>query len=160
MNEHGHTHTVRERRRTVDRRVVSPGQIIAGAIGLFLLIFGGVALARVGLSSLTGETNTVLGFDHTALMGLIDIVGGLLFLGAASSPAMKGSMIGLGLMTLAFGAIVAIEPAAFDTALGGGRDLGLLYVIIGIVGLLAALAFPTITVDRVATEEDGSTSKV
>lgn len=160
MTEHGHTHTVRERRRTVDRRVVSPGQIIAGAIGLFLIVLGGVALARVGLSSLTGETTTVLGFGHTALMGMIDIAAGLLFLGAASSPTMKGSMVGLGVVTIAFGAIVAIEPAAFDTAFGGGRELGVLYVIIGVVGLLAALGFPTIVVDRVATEEDDTSSRL
>jgi hypothetical protein len=155
-----HTHLVRERRRTVDRRVISPGQMIAGAIGLFLLILGGVVLARVGLTSLTGETTTVLGFGHTALMGLIDIVAGLMFLGAASSPGMKGSLIGLGLMTLAFGSIVAIEPNAFDAAFGGGRELGLLYIIVGVVALLAAVLFPTTVVDRVATEEDDARTTV
>src|SRR5690554_7424778 len=73
--------TVAHRRsQAVDRRVMSPARIVAGILGVILLVMGGVALARTGLSSLTGETATVLGFEHTALMGLIDIVAGLLFL--------------------------------------------------------------------------------
>jgi hypothetical protein len=144
---------IHERRRTVDRRVISPAQVVAGLIGLFLVILGGVALARTGLSALTSPTETVLGFAHTPLMGLIDVVAGIFFLGAAASSGVRGTLIGLGLAAVAFGAIVAIEPGAFNEALGGGRELGVLYVIIGAVGLLAGWAFPTTVVDRVATED-------
>jgi len=158
MTDPERTHEVRRRRRTVDRRVISPAQVVAGIIGLVLVVIGGVALARVGLSSWTDETTTVLAFDHTALMGLIDIVAGLLFLAAAASSGVRGALIGLSLIAVAFGAIVAIEPDAFDSALGGGRELGVLYIVIGVVGMLAALAFPTTVVDRVATEEDGTTT--
>lgn len=158
MTDHEHTtHEVHERRRTVDRRVISPAQVVAGIIGLFLVILGGVALARVGFSSLTGETVTVLGFGHTALMGLIDVIAGLFFLGAAASSGVRATLIGLGLGAVAFGAIVAIEPGAFDSALGGGREIGVLYIIVGVVGLIAAWAFPTTVVDRVATQDDGAT---
>jgi hypothetical protein len=133
--------------------VFSPAQMVAGLIGLILVILGGVALARVGFDSLTGDTASVLGLDHTMLMALIDIVAGLLFLGAAASSSGRGSLIGLSLIAVAFGAIVAIEPDAFDGALGGGQDLGVLYLILGLVGLVAAMAFPTKVVDRVATTE-------
>lgn len=153
-----HSRKVRWRRRTVDRRVISPAQMVAGIIGLILVILGGVALARVGLSSLTGDTTFVLGIGHTALMGLIDVVVGLFFLGAAASSGARGTLIGLSLAAVAFGAIVTIEPDAFDSALGGGRELGLLYLIIGVVGLLAALAFPERVVDRVDTEQDDATT--
>lgn len=152
------THEVRRRRRTVDRRVTSPAQIVAGIIGLILVIMGGVTLARVGLTSLTSDTTSVLGVGHTGLMGLIDVVAGLFFLGAAASSGARGTVIGLSLVAVAFGAIVAIEPDAFDSSLGGGRELGLLYVIIGVVGLLAALAFPKRVVDRVDTEQDDATT--
>ncbi len=153
MTDHASTHEVHERRSTAGRRVISPAQIVAGAIGLILLILGGVALARVGFDSLTGATASVVGLDHTTLMALVDIVAGLLFLGAASSASGRGSLIGLSLIAVAFGAVVAIEPDAFDSALGGGQDLGILYLILGLVGLVAALAFPTKVVDRVATTE-------
>ena len=155
MTDHDHasSHEVHERTSTADRRVLSPSQVVAGIIGLILVILGGVALARLGFDSLTGETETVLGLEHTTLMALIDIVAGLLFLGAAASAGGRGTLIGLSLIALAFGAIVAIEPEAFEEALGGGRDLGLLYAILGGVGLIAAFAFPTKVVDRVATTE-------
>jgi len=158
MSDHEHVHEVHQRRRTVDRRVISPAQIVAGIIGLILVVIGGVALARTGFDSLTGETTSVLGIDHTALMGVIDVVAGLFFLGAAASSGGRSTLIGLSLGSLAFGAIVAIEPGAFDSALGGGRDLGVLYIVIGAVGLVASLAFPTTVVDRVATQEDGATT--
>jgi hypothetical protein len=153
MTDRASTHEVHERRSTSGRRVISPSQIVAGAIGLILLILGGVALARVGFDSLTGTTASVVGLDHTLLMALIDIVAGLLFLGAAASTNGRGSLIGLSLIAVAFGAVVAIEPEAFDSALGGGQNLGILYLVLGLVGLVAAMAFPTRIVDRVATTE-------
>ncbi|MCJ7780748.1 MAG: hypothetical protein MUQ27_07970 [Acidimicrobiia bacterium] len=111
------THEVRQRRRTADRRITSPAQIVAGLIGVILVVMGGVVLARVGLASLTGDITAVLGIGHTALMGLIDVVAGLLFLGAAASSGVRGNLIGLSLLAVAFGAVVAIEPAAFDSTL-------------------------------------------
>ena len=83
MTDHEH-HEVHQRHRTVDRRVFSPAQVVAGIIGMILVIIGGVVLARVGLDSLTGDTTAVFGFEHTALMGLIDVIAGLFFLGAAA----------------------------------------------------------------------------
>jgi hypothetical protein len=82
----------------------------------------------------------------------------LLYLGATASSSGRGNLIGLSLLAIAFGAVVAIEPAAFNSALGGGREFGLLYLILGVVGLLVALALPTKVVDPVATEEDGATN--
>lgn len=158
MTDREHTHAVRQRRRTADRRVISPAQIVAGLIGVILVVMGGVVLARVGLASLTSDTTAVLGIDHTALSGLIDVVAGLLYLGATASSSSRRNLIALSLLAIGFGAVVAIEPAAFTSALGGGREFGLLYLILGVVGLLVALALPTKVVDRVATEEDGATN--
>jgi len=74
------------------------------------------------------------------------------------SPAqMVAGIIGLSLVAIAFGAIVAIEPSAFDS-LGAGSELGLLYLVLDVGGLVAALAFPTTVVDRVATQQDGAAS--
>lgn len=152
------THTMRQRRHTVDRRVSSPARLVAGLIGLFFLVLGGVALARTGLSSLTGETATVLGFEHTSLMGIIDIGAGLLFLGAAAAVGVAGGLTWISLVSIAFGAVMAIEPGAMSSALGGGPDLGLVYVVAGLLGLLAAVVFPTRVVDSEATHEDGAVS--
>ncbi|MCO6503497.1 MAG: hypothetical protein J5I28_10490, partial [Acidimicrobiales bacterium] len=96
----------------------------------------------------------VLGFEHTALMGLIDIVAGLLFLVAAAAVAVRGQLTGISLLTTAFGAVMMIEPGAMSDALGGGSDLGLLYVVVGLLGLLAAMMFPTRVTEVEAVHED------
>lgn len=145
---------VHHSRQTVDRRVASPARFVAGAIGLFLLIMGGVALARTGITSLTGETATVLGFEHTTLMGLIDIVAGLMFLVAAAAVAVRAQLTGISLLVVGFGAVMMIEPEALASALGGGFDLGLVYVVVGLLGLLAAALFPTRIVDTDAVRDD------
>lgn len=157
MTNHQHRE-VHQRHRTVDRRVFSPAQAIAGVIGLILVIIGGVVLARVGLDSLIGDTANVFGFEHTALMGLTDVITGLFLLGAAASTAVRGTMIGLSMAAIGFGAIVAIEPDAFNTGLGGASELGVFYILVGAVGLLAAWAFPTTVVDHIATRDDGHDS--
>ena len=150
---HRSTHVVHERRQAVDRRVMSPARVVAGILGVLLLIMGGVALARTGFGSLTGETATVLGFEHTTLMGLIDIVAGLMFLVAAAAVAVRGQLTGVSLLAAAFGAVMMIEPEALSSALGGGSDLGLVYVVVGLLGLLAAMMFPTRVTEAEAVHE-------
>jgi hypothetical protein len=149
-------HNVRRESETVARRVSSPARFVSGLIGLVLIVMGGVALARTGLRDLTGETASVLGFEHTALMGIIAVVTGLLFVGAAAAATVKAALMSVSLLSIAFGAIVAIEPGAFGDILGGGRDLGLLYVFAGLLGLLAAVAFPTRVVDTEASRHEDS----
>jgi|FLYL01.1.fsa_nt_gi hypothetical protein len=154
MERQHHNHRQTVSRTSADRRVWSPAQLVAGAVGVALVVMGGVALARTGADSLTGEVVTVGGFGHTTLMGLIDVVAGLLFLGSAgSATAVRAGLTGLALAALAFGAVVAIEPGTFETTLGSGRPLGLLYALIGVVSLVAAWASPLIVVDRRAGED-------
>ncbi|HEX6945907.1 MAG TPA: hypothetical protein VF246_00925 [Acidimicrobiia bacterium] len=148
------TQVAHRRSQAVDRRVMSPARIVAGLLGVFLLVMGGVALARTGLSSLTGETATVFGFEHTTLMGLIDVVAGLLFLVAAAAISVRGQLTGVSLLAAAFGAVMMIEPDSLSEALGGGTDLGLVYVVVGLLGLLAAMIFPTRVTETEAIRED------
>lgn len=137
-------------RRVVDRKAWSPAQFLAGAIGLFLIVMGGVAVARTGLAGgLTTDTVQVFGFGHTALWGLIELVIGLLFAGAAAGPwEAKRSLGSLGALGLAFGIIVLIEPGPFTDGLGFGTATGALYTGIGAASLLAAWWSPTYLVDE------------
>ena len=136
--------------RRVGRRTWSPAQFIAGAIGLFLVVIGGVALARLlPTDSLTGDTVTVLGVGHTTLMAIIAVGLGLLFLVQVGTPfEVQPSLITLGVTTLAFGLIVIIEPDAFDNALALGRTGGWLYSAIGLLAVLAGVVSPTVTSRR------------
>lgn len=141
-----------ESRTVVDRRTWSPSQIVAGLIGLFLTVMGAVAILRVGFDSLTGDTTSVLGIEHTLLMGIIHLVGGLFFLGAAGTVlGSRSGLTSLGLIALAFGLVYAIEPDSLSAALGGDGRVGWLYAIVGAVALLAAWLSPTIQTQRTAT---------
>jgi len=140
-----------EARTVVDRKTWSPSQAVAGVIGLFLTVMGAVAILRVGFESLTGETTAVLGIEHTLLMGIIHLVAGLFFLGAAGTVlGSRSGLTSLGLMALAFGLVYAIEPESLAAALGGDERVGWLYAVIGAVALSAWVS-PTIQTQRTAT---------
>jgi hypothetical protein len=143
-----------DKRVTLDKRVWSPAQLVAAALGLFLIVLGAVSLLRSGVETLTSPTATVLGFSQTPLMALISIVMGALFLRAAASTlGVRGSLTFLGLLSLGFGLIVAIEPGATATWFGGTRSLGLLYLAIGAASLVAGWASPTIVQERTSTRQ-------
>ena len=139
-------------RTVVDRRTWSPSQIVAAVIGLFLTVLGAVAILRVGFDSLTGETTAVLGINHTLLMGLVHLVAGLFFLGAAGTVlGSRSGLTTLGLIALAFGLVYAIEPDSLASVLGGDERVGWLYAFIGAVALVSAWLSPTIQVQRHST---------
>ena len=154
MTVHSHDDFTRqgEARTVVDRRTWSPSQIVAGIIGLFLTVMGAVAVLRVGFETLTGETTAVLGIEHTLLMGLVHLLVGLVFLGAAGSVlGSRSGLTTLGLIALAFGLVYAIEPDSLASALGGDERVGWLYAIVGVIALLSAWLSPTIQTQRTAT---------
>jgi hypothetical protein len=110
-----------------------------------------VAILRVGFDSLTGETTAVLGINHTLLMGLVHLVAGLFFLGAAGTVlGSRSGLTTLGLIALAFGLVYAIEPDSLASVLGGER-VGWLYAFLGSVALVSAWLSPTIQVQRHST---------
>lgn len=150
-----HDHTKQQRRRAVGTRTFSPAQAVAGLIGLVLLIVGGVAMARVGFDSLTGDTATVLGLDHTLLLAIIHVVAGLLFLGAASSVfGSRSQLIGLGVALVAFGAVVLIEPSPFIDYLGEGRPVGAAHLVLGAISVITGITAGTVTTESVVTDEE------
>jgi hypothetical protein len=109
-------------------------------IGIILLVIGLVALARTGIpaDSLTDVTTTVGPFTRTPLMAIIEIILGLLVI-VASADADRASLLGIGMIALVFGIVWMIEPGAFEPWLGIGRDTALLYLIIGIAGIVVGL---------------------
>jgi hypothetical protein len=115
-------------------------QIAAGVMGVLLLVIGLVTLARTGIptESFTEPTTTVGPFGRTPLMGLIEVLLGVLVIGAAAT-ADKGSVTAIGLIALVFGIVWMIEPGAFGELLGIGRDSAILYLLIGAVALATGL---------------------
>lgn len=139
----------------------SPAQLVALAFGIFFVVMGAVAMARGGLSGDTFDTKivNVLGFDHTALLGVIELVFGLLLVLAGAVPgAGRGTMAFLGVVALGFGIVVLAAADSLRGSLGVTAANGWLYVITGIVNLVAAMAAPVIFTRQhraVGYREDG-----
>jgi hypothetical protein len=114
--------------------------IVGGAMGVVLVVIGLVALARTGLpvDDLTGPTASVGPFERTPLMALIEIVAGLLVIAAAVSGD-RAALVTVGLLALIFGIVWLIEPGAFADALGAGMATAVLYLLLGIVAIVAGM---------------------
>jgi hypothetical protein len=122
---------------------VSVSSLLAGAVGVLLLVMGILALARTGIPAddLTTPAVAIGPFTRTALMGLIEIVAGMLALAAAADRAVGGAAF-LGVIAGVFGIVWIIEPGAFNSALGVGTTTGWFYVII------AAMLLTAVALDR------------
>jgi hypothetical protein len=132
------------------RRIVrwtwSPAQLVGFVVGLVFVVLGGVAVARTGVDfqHLTLKHVQVAGVGHTQLLGYLEIGFGLLMLGAAAvADGGRGFMTFLGLVALAFGLIVAIQPSSFRRSLGvAGGGYGIFLAVVGAIVVLVSLVSP------------------
>lgn len=128
--------------------------IAASVLGALLLVVGIVALARTGVPAdgLIETTASVGPFTRTPLMAILEIALGLIIV-VASATGEKGSLLGVGVVSLVFGIVWLIEPGAFGELLGVGRSSAVLYLLVGLVVLLAGIfASPGGTVIRERVE--------
>jgi hypothetical protein len=150
LARHGHTQLGEQEQveETSRSTAWSPAQFVAGAIGIAAIVYGAVALSETGLDTgtLFHPTATVAGFGHTPLLALIEILFGVFMLLAALVPAGQGAMALLSAAALAFGVVVIADlwDAKLHHWLGVSDKSGWLFVVVGAVGLLAAITLPTI----------------
>lgn len=132
-------------------RTWTPAQILALAVGVLLVVLGGVALIRTGVGgSVLEPTVTVAGLAYTPLLAIIELVFGLILMAMGAFPGAADGIVFLGLLALAFGLLLVIEPTAFESSIAAGRAHGWFYVVTGGFMALVALASPAIA-RRVAT---------
>jgi len=120
-----------------------PGQLVGLIAGVGMLVLGTVALTRSGLdvNSLYSPHVEVAGLHHTPLLGVVEVVFGLLVVAASAVPGtVRGLLVVLGVTALAAG-IVAL--AATGTWLhdhfGAHRANGWLFIVEGALVVLAAM---------------------
>lgn len=135
-----------------DGRHWSPAQILALVVGVVFVVLGGVALLRTGIrvDTILEPTTTVAGLAYTPLLAIIELVFGLLLMAMGAFPGASDGIVFLGLLALAFGLLLVIEPAAFQDSIAAGRAHGWFYVVTGGIAALTALVSPSVT-RRVAT---------
>lgn len=112
--------------------------VVGSLLGVLVLVIGVVTVARTGIPAgdLTAASTSVGPFSRTTLMGIIEVILGLLLIGAGST---GNGLRGLGLVFAVFGLVWIIEPGAFQGALGITAATGWLYLVVGLLALGAGL---------------------
>jgi len=127
--------------------------VIVGIVGLALIVVGLLAVTRAGMDGpLNDPVVEVLGFTHTATLGLIEAGMGLVLLICAASTSRAASIF-FGLV-LGIGALIgALQTESFDRSLALESGLAWLLVIAATVVVLASFLVP-----RVVTRSTSYTS--
>jgi hypothetical protein len=124
---------------TVTERGFSPGQLLIMLAGAASLALGIVAVARTGLNgSLSQPVEEVLGWNHTALLGLIEIGAGAVMIlsGLRAGTRWIGGLVGLA--AIAGGALILGELSWTMDELGAERSFGWVAIVIGAVAVVGA----------------------
>ena len=127
-------------------RTFSFGQLLILLSGAVLLAIGIVAVVRGKLDGpLTEPVVQVMDFDHTPLLGVIEIGAGVLLLltGLRSGGRMLAGLVGA--LMIVGGALILAELTWGVENLAAEQSFGWVPLGIGIVALLGAYAFPATT---------------
>lgn len=129
-------------RTAVSTRRWALDSILTGLIGGVLAVVGLVAVTRAGVDSPLSEPVTqVLGFDHTAGLGFIEIgIGALLLLAAAF--ASRGLAVFVGTVTIIGAVVGAIEADRFRDRLALEEAHAWWMVVVGALVVAVSLLVP------------------
>jgi len=118
--------------------------VIVGVVGLALTVVGLLAVTRAGMDGpMNAPVVEVLGFTHTATLGLIEAGMGLVLLICAASTSRAASIF-FGLV-LGVGALIgALQTDSFDRSLALESGFAWLAVIAAIVVVLASFLVPRV----------------
>lgn len=120
----------------------APDAVIAALAGLVILVVGLIAVVRGGFDGpMSKPVVSVVGFNHTTTLGLIEIVIGLALLlsGATRSRSGEiffGAVLGIG------GFVGAVQAESFNKSLALESSMAWLAVFIAAIVVLSALMLP------------------
>jgi hypothetical protein len=124
-----------------------PDALVAGAVGLVLVVAGLIAITRGGFTGpMSDPVVSVAGFRHTTTLGLIEIVLGLCLLGAGASRSRSGAAF-FGTVLGIAGFVGAVQTSSFEKSLALQSSMAWLAVVAGAIVLLAALLMPRFAKD-------------
>ncbi len=134
--ETGDTRT--DTRVATSRLVVSPGQIIAGALGLVVAVIGVMTVTRGGID---GSMNVPMvrsaGLDQSAMLGAIELGLGLLLILGALSSAARGLIVGIGVVMVLGGVLIGAAGPTILRDVGTVHGTGWVIMIGGIIAIVA-----------------------
>ena len=127
--------------------------VVVGVVGLAFLLIGLIAMTRAGFDgSMRDPVVEVLGFTHTATLGIIEAGIGLCLLLCAASKS-RGASVFFGLVLGVAGFVGAVQVDSFRESLALQTGLAWLAVIAGAVVVAVSLLIP-----RMVTRTDRVTA--
>jgi hypothetical protein len=126
-------------------RRFSPASIVGAIAGLALVVVGVVAITRAGTSGpMDQPVVSVAGFNHTAVLGIVEIVAGGLMLLAAVSRS-RGALFLVALIVCGAAIAAAIEPSIGGDSTAIESTFAVIVAVgAGFVAFLAAI-LPNVT---------------
>jgi len=126
--------------------------VIVGLVGLVLLIVGLIAITRAGVDGpMEDPVVSVVGFSHTALLGLIEVGIGLCLLIAAAATS-KPAAIFFGLVLGVGGIVGAVQAESFRHSLALESGMAWMAVIAAVVVVLVSLLIPRLATHTTRVE--------
>lgn len=131
-----------------ERVAVSTGRryafdaVIVGIVGIVLVLIGLIAVIRAGVDGPMDQPIVeVLGFTHTATLGIIEAALGLMLLLCAAT-ASRGGSVFFGLVLGIGGFIGAVQTSSFRKTLALESGHAWLMVVLGVIVVLVSLLMP------------------
>ena len=120
------------------RLVVSPGQVIAGVLGLVIATIGIITLSRGGIdSSLNEPMVRTAGLDQSAMLGAAELGVGLLLILGALSYAARALIVGVGVVMVLGGVVIGAGGTTILRDVGTVQGTGWVIMIGGIIAIVA-----------------------
>jgi hypothetical protein len=120
------------------RLVVSPGQVIAGVLGLVIAVIGIMAVSRGGIdSSLNVPMVRTAGLDQSAMLGIAELAVGLLLILGALNDAARGLIVGVGVVMVLGGVFLGAAGTTILRDVGTVHRTGWTIMVGGIIAIIA-----------------------
>jgi hypothetical protein len=125
--------------------------IIVGVVGTVLLLIGLIAFVRAGTDGPWNQPVVeVLGFTHTATLGIIEMAFGLLLLLSAVTLS-RGAATFFGALLAIGGFVGAVQTESFAKSLALESSLAWWMVIAGLLVVIVSAIVPRVIVTRTTT---------
>jgi hypothetical protein len=120
----------------------APDAVLSALAGLALLLVGLIAATRAGLDSpLSDPVVSVVGFTHTATLGLIEVAFGLSLLLSGAMRSRTGEIFVASVLGVA-AFVAAVQTSSFAGSLAIESSFAWWVVLASVVVVLAALVLP------------------
>ena len=120
------------------RLAVSPGQVLAGVLGLVIAVIAIMTVARAGIDSSMNEPIVrAASFDQSAMLGSIELGLGLLLILGALSYAARGLIVAVGVIMVLGGVLLGASGPTILHDVGTVHGTGWAIMVCGIIAIVA-----------------------